>query len=138
MKNARIPRKTTVTAKADLQLKRARRAMSEGRREDAQAACVEALKRVPDCADAYYLLGRIALDAEARSQAVRSPRKSPPVRALLPQAAHMAGFDLFDGLSARAGAGGGRTGHQIEPARGGRPSGNRHRSQPADGGSTGA
>jgi tetratricopeptide (TPR) repeat protein len=59
-----------VTAKAELQLKRAHKAISEGRKEDARAACLDALNRVPDCADAYYLLGRMALDAGARSQAV--------------------------------------------------------------------
>jgi tetratricopeptide (TPR) repeat protein len=57
-------------AKADLQLKRARRALSEDRKDDAEAACREAISRAPDCADAYYLLGRMALNAGARSRAV--------------------------------------------------------------------
>jgi tetratricopeptide (TPR) repeat protein len=57
-------------SKADLQLKRARRAMSDGRGEDARAACLDAIARVPNCAEAYYLLGRMALGAEAKSQAV--------------------------------------------------------------------
>ncbi len=56
--------------KADLQLKRARKAIGDGRLNDARAACLDAINRVPDSPDAYYLLGRIALGSDARSQAV--------------------------------------------------------------------